>query len=72
MRVRQPAIPAPTIPNAGNPRWPKISDQQKITFSTFAARITKSAGRMYSRPWRYWRSAVKTRKKGMLGIWTIV
>ena len=64
------AIPAPMTPRAGKPRWPKISAQLKSALKALATSTTHMAGRMISRPWRYWRSATKISRKGTLGIWT--
>ena len=51
-RVRLVAIPAPTTPRAGAPRWPKISTQLPKMWTMFAKTITQSAGFMIARPWR--------------------
>jgi len=44
--------------------------QLPAMFTKLARMATHMAGRMMPRPVRYWRSAVKRRKRGMLGIWT--
>ena len=67
-RVRLVATPAPTSPRAGNPSFPKISTQLNMTLKTFAMRMTQSAGRTSSRPCRYWRIALYTKKNGIPGI----
>ncbi len=47
------AIPAPTNPNEGIPRLPKINTQLAKMFIIFAVRVTTIAGRIIDKPSAY-------------------